>query len=168
MLLESPAAPVEPGTDTSIGGELGVSTATAAPAPSAMSRFAPWVVAAVAVGFAAWAWIASAPEVAGSYELAVAAPGDSEFLLGTNSGNAIISPDGTKIAFVATTEERPLLWVRRLDRDEPFALPGTENPQYPFWSADSTQLAFFSQSGLKKVDISGGLPETLAEAPNGR
>jgi len=48
------------------------------------------------------------------------------------------------------------------------ALPGTEDAYYPFWSADSTQLAFFAAGSLKRVDISGGLPETIAEAENGR
>ena len=37
----------------------------------------------------------------------------------------------------------------------------------PFWSPDSRFLGFFADGKLKKIDVSGGTPQTLCDAPNG-
>ena len=104
-----------------------------------------------------------------SIELAIAPPEGGEFLIGAELGSGVISPDGTQVAFAASTTEGRALWVRPLDRDEPRLLPGTERGFYPFWSPDGRWLAFFDKSGsLKKVEIEGGLPETICKARQGR
>ncbi len=72
-----------------------------------------------------------------------------------------ISPDGRRLAFVATVEGKSLLYVRRLESLAVQPLPGTEDATFPFWSPDSRFLAFFAQGKLKKVDVSGGPPQTL-------
>ena len=173
LILENPGDAVDTAVSAAptSGSHRKPATAATQPAPARASpgaRLLPWVVSALAIAIALWSLLGRRGAQVESYELAVGAPIDSEFLLGSNSGNVIISPDGTKLAFVATTEERPLLWVRPLDRDEPVALPGTENPSYPFWSPDSSKLAFFANGMLKSVDVSGGLPEVIADAPQGR
>ena len=45
-------------------------------------------------------------------------------------------------------------------------LPGTEDGVTPFWSADSRSIGFFDSASrkLKKVDVSGGPPETVSDA----
>ena len=48
------------------------------------------------------------------------------------------------------------------------SLPGTEYAAFPFWSADDRFIAFFSNGKLKKIDIFGAPPETIADAPLGR
>jgi eukaryotic-like serine/threonine-protein kinase len=75
-----------------------------------------------------------------------------------------ISPDGRRLAFVATVDGKTLLWVRPLDSLTAQSLAGTENAVSPFWSPDSRFLAFFSSGKLKKVDISGGPPQTVSNA----
>jgi Tol biopolymer transport system component len=35
----------------------------------------------------------------------------------------------------------------------------------PFWSPDGRSLGFFADGKLKRVDLGGGLPQTLADAP---
>ncbi len=75
-----------------------------------------------------------------------------------------ISPDGRRLAFVTTVGGQPLLHVRPLDSLAAQALPGTDQAMFPFWSPDSRFLAFFSQGKLKKVDVSGGPPQTLCDA----
>jgi len=75
-----------------------------------------------------------------------------------------ISPDGRRLAFVATVEGKALLWVRPLDSLAARPLAGTEDAAYPFWSPDNRFLAFFAQGKLKKVDVSGGPPQTLCNA----
>jgi eukaryotic-like serine/threonine-protein kinase len=81
----------------------------------------------------------------------------------------IISPDGRRIAFVATTPEgTSKLWLRPIDAMAPQPLPGTEDATYPFWSPDSRFIAFFASGQLKKIDVAGGSPQTICEATNGR
>jgi hypothetical protein len=47
-------------------------------------------------------------------------------------------------------------------------VPGTEGAQYPFWSPDSRSLGFFSAGKLRRVDLAGGAPQPLADAPTAR
>ena len=77
-----------------------------------------------------------------------------------------VSPDGRRIAFVATNAEgKTLLWVRSLDTLTAQPLAGTDGGFRPFWSPDSRSLGFVAEGKLKKIDISGGPPITLCDAP---
>ena len=80
----------------------------------------------------------------------------------------VLSPDGTKLAFVGMAEDTSSLWVRPLDSLEAQRLPATEGATFPFWSPDSRYLAFFADGRLKKIDTTGGPPQTLCDAPTGR
>jgi Tol biopolymer transport system component len=61
-----------------------------------------------------------------------------------------------------------MLWVRPLDGISSQPLAGTEGASYPFWSPDSRFLGFFANGKLKKIEASGGPPQTLADASTGR
>jgi Tol biopolymer transport system component len=74
-----------------------------------------------------------------------------------------LSPDGRRIAFVASGDGASRLWVRSLASTSAQALPGTEGALYPFWSPDSRSLGFFANSKLKRIDLGGGQPQTLAD-----
>jgi serine/threonine protein kinase len=81
----------------------------------------------------------------------------------------LISPDGKVLAFVAMDASgKSLLYVRPLDSLDAQPLAGTDRANLPFWSPDSRSLGFFAGGKLKKIDISGGQPTTLASAPNAR
>ena len=67
-----------------------------------------------------------------------------------------VSPDGRRLAFVAATEGKTLLWVRSLDSPAAQALADTEDAESPFWSPDSRFLGFFARGRLKKIDVAGG------------
>ncbi len=149
--------------------------------PSASPKLAtsarPWgwiaatgICAAIALLFAAVLWRGSRQPAgaAESFELAIAPPAGAEFQIGSNLGNAILSPDGTKIAFVASASKGLMLWVRSLAVDDSRSLSGTEGASYPFWSPDGKHLGFFANGKLRTVDIAGGLPEAIADAPVGR
>ena len=56
-----------------------------------------------------------------------------------------------------------MLWVRQLDSLAAQMLPGTEGANYPFWSPDSRFIGFFASPKLKKIDISGGPPQTVCD-----
>jgi len=95
------------------------------------------------------------------------APPGADFLLESGGGNAI-SPDGRTVVFVAVSSGGPKLWVRPLDAAVARELPGTENAQYPFWSSDSKSIGFFANGKLQRLELAGGPPVILAEAPNPR
>src|SRR5262249_35235624 len=79
-----------------------------------------------------------------------------------------ISPDGRRLAFVATVDGKTFLWVRAFDSLTAQSVAGTEDAASPFWSPDSRLLAFFSAGKLKKVDVAGGLPQTLCPVDGAR
>jgi serine/threonine protein kinase len=79
-----------------------------------------------------------------------------------------VSPDGRQIVFVASGDGGSRLWVRPLDTTAVQPLAGTEGATYPFWSPDSRSIGFFADSKLKRLDLSGGAPQTLAPVSAGR
>ena len=100
--------------------------------------------------------------------LTVAPPPGESLVFSTNQGGVAISPDGRTLAFVATSQGTPMVWLRRLDSLAAKPLAGTEGGYYPFWSPDSRFLGFFAGGKLKKIEIRGGLPQTLADAAEAR
>jgi len=84
--------------------------------------------------------------------------------------NLALSPDGRYLAFLANFEGKDLLWVRSLDSTSAQALAGTEgaSTSTPFWSPDSKFIGFFAGGKLKKISVSGGPPQTICDAAEGR
>ena len=81
-----------------------------------------------------------------------------------------VSPDGARLAFVGLSTEDPgirNLWVRDFGALEARMLPGTEGASFPFWAPDSRAVAFVSAGELKRVDIDGGSPVSLAVGHEG-
>jgi len=104
------------------------------------------------------------PAPAGRLRFAIAPPADAAY-----QGMPAISPDGRKLAFVATTADgRDFLYLRPLDSLDARRLEGTDGASYPFWSPDGRSIAFFAQGKLAKIDASGGSPSILCAAPNPR
>jgi serine/threonine protein kinase/dipeptidyl aminopeptidase/acylaminoacyl peptidase len=83
-------------------------------------------------------------------------------------GPMALSPDGRRVAFVATSSGINRLWVQRLSGASAEPLAGTEGASNPFWSPDSRYLGFFANRQLKKIEASGGPPQKLADASLGR
>jgi Tol biopolymer transport system component/tRNA A-37 threonylcarbamoyl transferase component Bud32 len=83
---------------------------------------------------------------------------------GGSGGPVVISPDGKRLAFVATTTDgKRMLWTRSLESLTAQPLSGTEEAMFPFWSPDSRSLGFFAQGKLKKIDLAGGPPLALCD-----
>jgi Tol biopolymer transport system component len=75
-----------------------------------------------------------------------------------------ISRDGSSLAFVATSDGRDKLWVRRLDGLAARVLAGTDDAIYPFWSPDGRSLGFFAQGKLKIATLGGGPAVIVTDA----
>ena len=120
--------------------------------------------------FAGWAFSHFRPPSADDrvLSLQIAPPTGSRFDFGSNTGKISLSPDGKNLAFNATGNGKSGLWVRSLDTTEARLIPGTENAGYPFWSPDGKSLGFFSANSIKRVDLVGGSPQTICDAPGAR
>ena len=85
--------------------------------------------------------------------------------LGTGFRELSISPDGRQVVFEATIDGRSQLWLRALESETAKPLPGTDGGGFPFWSPDNRSIGFGAGGQLKRIDISSGSVQTLAEAP---
>nr|MDQ5872485.1 hypothetical protein [Acidobacteriota bacterium] len=110
--------------------------------------------------------IARWPEPPRTLRSTLLLPEKSSFAFDT--GPMALSPDGRRMAFVPTSSGSNMLWVRPLAGLSAQPLAGTEGASYPFWSPDSRFLGFFANGKLKKIEASGGPPQTLADASVGR
>jgi len=154
-----------------IGASLLLLDDATAPAPAPTSRV-PWAVAAafaVVAALTLWApWRRPATDTAqGPMRLdldlgAAVAP--------TNVGpDAILSPDGTRLVFVAQgSNGKSRLLTRRVDQSQPVELRGSDGASAPFFSPDGQWVAFFAGGRLKKSRVDRGELVTLCDAPAGR
>jgi serine/threonine protein kinase/Tol biopolymer transport system component len=135
------------------------------PHPQILGRMG-WIVAAVlalGLAFTLSPFWRPAPEPAAiMFELS---PPEGEFFSG---GFPMISPNGELIAaLVGDGTARRRIAVRHLNAVTWQKLPGTENAGGVTWSPDNRYLAFVSGSAVKKVDVTGGPPQSLADFPGG-
>ncbi len=93
-------------------------------------------------------------------------PPDTEFT-GVVAGALTLSPDGSKLAFLAGDLSETKLWIRDVTTGalQPIEV---ERPTFPFWSPDGKYIGFFSAGKLKKVALAGGPVQILCDAPEGR
>src|SRR5262249_3311790 len=75
-----------------------------------------------------------------------------------------MSPDGSRLAYVALSRNGTRLYRRALDSSESIAVPGTEGASMPFFSPDGEWIGFFADGKLKKGPWGGGSPVALATA----
>ena len=104
-------------------------------------------------------------EAPGAVRFLIAAPAKTSII-----GNTIISPDGRRMVFLATDSSgKNMLWLRALDSLEAQPLAGTDDATpFSFWSPDSRFVGFFAGGKLKKIEVTGGAPQTVCDAPDGR
>jgi serine/threonine protein kinase len=154
------------------GSQAGISVPTAS--DPRWKKFLPWVaafaVAVVAIAAAMPFARRSTPVATHAVRFTVGPP--EKLAFESNPAFLSISPDGSKLAFVAGSGPTLMgssgmsLWIRSLDSPAAQALPGTEGASQPFWSPDSQYVGFFADAKLKKIAVSGGPAQTLADAPS--
>ena len=138
----------------------------------------PWLVTGVfAVALLAVAVIGlrrdgSSTSTTGPAQFTIAPPEHASFGSPRRGGSGTatqvaVSPDGQHIVFVARTTASYQIWLRSLATLEATPIQGTDGGIFPFWSPDSRSVGFFADGKLKTVQIKGGPPVVLAEAPTG-
>jgi Tol biopolymer transport system component len=135
-------------------------------APSARwRRVLPWALfAATALGLAAFAGMRQ-PGLknaipARPVRLQIPLPGKAPLHL---SGALALSPDGRQLAFIGTGGDGvSRVYLRAMDSLEMRPLPGTESAgSLLFWKPDGRFIAFSAGGKLRKIDVYGGLAETV-------
>src|SRR5215472_2104412 len=110
----------------------------------------------IAVGMAVYGrWFVRAPRV----HAYIPPPERTGFNLTDDdgSGPAVLSPDGSHIAFVASEAQgKHQVWVRALADPSSRALIGTDGASYPFWSPDGRGIGFFADGKIKRINVGGG------------
>ena len=81
-----------------------------------------------------------------------------------------VSPDGRQVAFFAPdTDGTMRLFIRSLDSPTARVVDGTDGvvpgSGAPAWAPDGKALAVFARGKLLRVDVAGGTPQVLADAP---
>jgi Tol biopolymer transport system component len=138
---------------------------TVAPASAEQRGPFGWIAATavllLALGGLAFVHFREASPVIQTLRYRISLPDNAEFY------NFQISPDGRYLAYRRRTGNNHL-FVRAMDSLEEREIPGTEGATDPFWSPDSTHIAFFAQGKLKQVALSGGPATNIADAPDAR
>ncbi len=131
------------------------------------SRRLGWIVAAI-LGIAAAAVLA-VPALRYLRETPPPAPPEMRVEIVTPATSLpdsfALSPDGRQIVFVASGDGAWRLWLRSMASTTAQPLAGTEGATDPFWSPDGRSIGFFAHGELKRLDLGGGAPYTLAPAP---
>lgn len=156
---------------TEAGSQVGA--AMPAVARPSLRLFVAWALAGVfliTTGVLATLLLQTRPADAPILRASIPPPPGARFIIGGEAaGPPTLSPDGRLLAFVAVPEGGPArIWVQGLNELSAKPLSGTEGASFPFWSPDGRSLGFFAEGKLKRIDLDGGPPLTLCDAPFGR
>ena len=138
---------------------------------SILRRALPWGIAGMAIVALLIApgilWRASRSAPAATMELSLPITG-GQLLHVTDGPAMVISPDGSRIAYVVGTPPQTQIYVRELDKSDATPLEGVHGVA-PFFSPDGQWIGFFSTDGkLEKISVFGGAPVVLANANSDR
>ncbi|MCM3875676.1 MAG: serine/threonine-protein kinase [Thermoanaerobaculia bacterium] len=135
-----------------------------------LSVLLPWAVAAAfAAAAGALALRARAPQAPAPPSLTASLLPPEGWTFDLLGGPPVLSPDGSRLAFVVTDGKKNQLCVRSLATGEALLLSGSEGVRNPFWSHDGRMIGFMGQlTGLAAIPSSGGAVEFIAASGPGR
>ena len=73
-----------------------------------------------------------------------------------------LSPDGKRLAMIATSERGTNIWLRDLASPEMHTLPGTDGAWSIFWAPDNRSIYFGVKNALKQVSLETGAGRAVA------
>ena len=113
---------------------------------------------------------ATSPSDALMLRASITLPSDAPLALanlppvGYNGSEIALAPDGSALAWVATTPAGTLLYVREIATGATHALPGTEGVKIAFFSPDAAWIGFVTADHVKKIPRAGGAAIELCAA----
>jgi Tol biopolymer transport system component len=75
-----------------------------------------------------------------------------------------LSPDGSRLVYVANSNNGTQLFLHPMNQFEARPISGTEGVSVPFFSPDSQTVDFFAGEKLKVVSLRVGEPMTICDA----
>lgn len=137
--------------------EPSIDTPSTAPLVNRMAWASAAVLLLITIALATLAYKQRTESAAGSdvpeIRLELTTPSDSQF-------NVVsLSPDGASLVYQAGGQ----LWLRSLSSVAP--RPLTAGGENVFWSPDGLSIGFFHDKRLNRLDLAGGVVQTLARAP---
>jgi len=146
----------------------GGSTTRSAAAKGGRARIVRIVAVSVLAVAALWGWLRPAGPSSGivSWGASVTLPDSLALDPFSNNPEGMptiaLSPDGSKLVFVARRGNRTQLYLRQLADFSVRALDGTEGAIAPFFSPAGDAVAFFTANNLKRVTFADGQVRRLS------
>jgi DNA-binding winged helix-turn-helix (wHTH) protein len=130
-------------------------------------RIAIAAVVAAAAGLTAWVMRPEAPAAAVTRATITLPVGQAPAPGLAAQPVAALSPDGTRLAYVAGAPGNYRLHLRSIDQFEAIALPGTDGAHGAFFSPNGQSIGFFARGRLFAMQLPDGQPVDLAAAGSG-
>jgi len=136
-------------------------------------RALPWAVAALlagALGVTAFVMRPEPAPPAQSLRLNLELPADESLFTGYGS-SAVLSPDGTQLAFILGSGNQHTLNLQSLDQWEGTLLvegDGVSRPYQPFFSPDGHWIGYVTPGEMRKVPVTGGTSIKLCDLDRAR
>lgn len=155
--------------DISPGGASAATASIAGAASGPRRRVWPlWLggllVVGLLLGLSLWA---ARPRRSTPFTRLTLSPRGEDQLLGSThpSQHLALAPDGTRVAFIASSPRGTALYLRDPGEIEPRRIPDTDGALSPFFSLDGRWLGFAQGSRLMKAPLGGGVAVTITDIP---
>jgi serine/threonine-protein kinase len=133
-------------------------------APPVWQRFLPWGLSLAALAFALWTIWNRTPPMAEASRHSIHLT-DTEGLAELQQPALAISPDGSRIVYVASRSGVSRLFLKMANDFEPHEIPNTEGAYNPFFSPDGKSLVFFVSRSLKTLSLLDGRQKQVTRVP---